>query len=66
MTADEMAAQFRELAAEPPQNPPEALPLVERLREWHQHHPMPPPTGLKADKAFFDDLSGEPPDEEAP
>ncbi len=37
----------------------QAKPLRERMREWRAAHPMPPPTGLKADKAFFDDLSGE-------
>lgn len=28
------------------------------VKFWHDH-PLPPPTGLKADKAFFDWLSGE-------
>ncbi|WP_287849873.1 type II toxin-antitoxin system VapB family antitoxin [Acidiphilium sp.] len=37
----------------------EAKPLRERLREWREANPLPPPTGLKADKAFFDGLSGE-------
>jgi antitoxin VapB len=37
----------------------QAKPLRERMREWRQAHPMPPATGLKADKAFFDDLSGD-------
>ena len=37
----------------------EAKPLRERLREWREANPLPPPTGLKADKAFYDDLSGE-------
>jgi antitoxin VapB len=32
----------------------------QRLERFWQEHPLPPPTGLKADKAFFDDLSGEP------
>jgi antitoxin VapB len=35
-------------------------PLRERMKAWREAHPFPPPTGLKADKAFFDDLSGEP------
>ena len=35
-------------------------PLRERLAAWHEANPLPPPTGLVADKAFFDDLSGEP------
>jgi antitoxin VapB len=33
--------------------------LRERMRAWRQATPFQPPTGLKADKAFFDDLSGE-------
>ncbi|MCW3838385.1 type II toxin-antitoxin system VapB family antitoxin [Sphingomonas canadensis] len=33
--------------------------LLERLDEWRKANPLPPPTGLKADKAFFDDLWGE-------
>lgn len=32
---------------------------VEWLREYRKEHPLPPPTGLKADKAFYDWLSGE-------
>ena len=31
----------------------------ERLEEFYRLHPLPPPTGLKADKAFFDELWGE-------
>jgi antitoxin VapB len=38
----------------------EAIPLRERIAAWRRERPMPPPTGRKADKAFFDDLSGEP------
>lgn len=37
----------------------EAIPLRERIAAWRKEHPMPPLTGQKADKAFFDDLSGE-------
>jgi antitoxin VapB len=37
----------------------EAIPLRKRIEAWRKEHPMPPPTGQKADKAFFDDLSGE-------
>lgn len=33
--------------------------LVERLRAWRKANPLPAPTGLKADKAFYDWLSGE-------
>ena len=38
----------------------QALPLSERLRRLREAHPLPPPTGLEADKAFFDELSGDP------
>lgn len=31
----------------------------EKLKKFWREHPLPPPTGLKADKAFFDDLSGD-------
>ena len=34
-------------------------PLRERLAALRAADPLPPPTGLKADKAFFDWLSGE-------
>ncbi len=37
----------------------EAVPLAARLESFWQDNPMPPPTGMKADKAFFDDLSGD-------
>lgn len=37
-----------------------AIPLRERIAAWRREHPMPPATGQKADKSFFDDLSGEP------
>jgi antitoxin VapB len=37
----------------------EAEPISERLRRFWEENPMPPPTGLPADKAFFDELSGE-------
>jgi antitoxin VapB len=37
----------------------EAIPLRERIAAWRKEHPMPPATHLKADKAFFDELSGE-------
>ncbi|MGK6354907.1 type II toxin-antitoxin system VapB family antitoxin [Sphingomonas sp. DT-207] len=32
---------------------------AEWLREFRQRHPLPPRTGPKADKVFFDWLSGE-------
>jgi antitoxin VapB len=37
----------------------EAIPLRERIAAWRKNHPMPAPTGQKADKAFFDEISGE-------
>jgi antitoxin VapB len=36
-----------------------AIPLRERIAAWRKEHPMPPPTGEQADRAFFDELSGE-------
>ncbi len=33
--------------------------LREWMREYRAKHPLPPPTGHKADKAFYDWLSGE-------
>ena len=36
----------------------EAVPLRERFARRRAAHPLPPPTGEAADKAFFDDLSG--------
>lgn len=36
-----------------------ATPLRERVAELRAHHPLPAPTGKIADKAFFDELSGE-------
>jgi antitoxin VapB len=34
--------------------------LVDRLTELWEANPLPPRTGQLADKAFFDELSGEP------
>jgi antitoxin VapB len=36
------------------------VPLRERLIRLWEANPLPPPTGHEADKAFFDELSGEP------
>lgn len=36
----------------------QAIPLRERLTRFWQENPLPLPTGEVADKAFFDDLSG--------
>jgi antitoxin VapB len=33
--------------------------FVQWLEQYHRDHPLPEPTGLKADKASFDWLSGE-------
>jgi antitoxin VapB len=35
------------------------VPLRERLAAFRAAHPLPPHTGLPADKSFFDGLSGE-------
>src|SRR5882757_4164495 len=37
----------------------EAIPLRDRFAALRQAHKLPPATGNLADKAFFDDLSGE-------
>lgn len=36
-----------------------AIPLRERFTVLRAAHPLPPATGKIADKAFFDDLSGD-------
>jgi antitoxin VapB len=36
------------------------VPLRERLIRFWEANPLPPRTGQDADKAFFDELSGEP------
>lgn len=38
----------------------QATPLRERFAALRRQYPLPPPTGKAADKAFFDELSGEP------
>ena len=38
----------------------EAVPLRERLRPLQDRVMSRPPTGLEADKSFFDELSGNP------
>lgn len=38
---------------------PDGQSTVHWLEEFRRKHPLPPPTGRKADKAFFDWLSGE-------
>jgi antitoxin VapB len=37
----------------------EAIPLRERFAALRRAHPLPPAAGTTADKAFFDDLSGD-------
>jgi antitoxin VapB len=37
----------------------EAIPLRTRLEAFWQEHPLPPMTGKTADKAFYDELSGD-------
>lgn len=51
--------EARQTYAPPPKQRPtfdEAITWLDRYRE---EHPLPPPTGLKADKAFFDEMWGE-------
>lgn len=35
------------------------IPLHQKFAALRALYPLPPPTGLKADKAFYDELSGE-------
>jgi antitoxin VapB len=35
------------------------VPLREKFAAWRTAHPLPPATGEKADKEFFDELSGD-------
>jgi antitoxin VapB len=35
------------------------IPLRDRFAAVRAKHPLPPPTGEKADKAFFDEVTGE-------
>lgn len=51
-------AVYRAVKAELSRLPPKK-PLREQIAELHARHPLPEPTGRKADKAFFDDLSGQ-------
>ncbi len=39
----------------------QATPLEDRFAALREAYPLPPPTGELADKAFFDEMSGEPP-----
>ena len=55
-------ALIRELAAAREaefQRGDKRLTARQRLERFWREHPLPPPTGLKADKAFFDELSGD-------
>lgn len=39
----------------------QTIPLEDRFAALREAYPLPPPTGELADKAFFDEMSGEPP-----
>ena len=39
----------------------QAIPLEDRFAAFRGACPLPPPAGELADKAFFDEMSGEPP-----
>ena len=39
--------------------PAPAVPLRERIEAWRKAHPLGRPTGLVADKAFYDSLNDE-------
>lgn len=41
------------------ENEPKPLSVLEKLEKFWAEHPLPEPTGEVADKAFFDDLSGD-------
>lgn len=36
-----------------------AMKARDRLEKFWREHPLPPPTGFVADKAFYDELSGD-------
>lgn len=42
-----------------PPEPTDRRPMRERMLDYWKRHPLPPETGLKPDKAFFDALSGD-------
>jgi antitoxin VapB len=48
---DAVKADLQRIAPEPT--------LAEKLRQFRAEHPLPPRTGQIADKAFFDELSGD-------
>lgn len=41
------------------EQPLKRKPMAEWIREYREKHPLPPPTGFKADKAFYDSLNDE-------
>jgi antitoxin VapB len=49
------AAVQAELQRDPPQ-----FNVMQKLEKLWAENPLPPPTGRVSDKAFFDDLSGDP------
>lgn len=52
---DSLRRRKAELAKDQPKED-----FVEWIKRHRRENPLPPPTGLKADKAFFDELWGEP------
>ena len=36
--------------------------MLAKLDAWRAAHPLPPPTGRRSDKAFFDEMWGEDPE----
>lgn len=59
-TAAVKLALRNELEREPAGRPPRKRPARDIVEQFWRERPLPPLTGLKADKAFFDDLSGDP------
>lgn len=50
---DALLRRRRELQVE------RALSITEQLEQWRRDHPLGEPTGLEADKAFYDSLNDE-------
>ena len=55
-TAAVKDALRKELDALRPRKQRDAKDLLARMDRYRQDHPLPPPTGRKADKAFFDEM----------
>lgn len=60
-TAAVKMALRRELERDAPKSAASPSPSAREITEqfWRERGGLPPPTGLKADKAFYDELSGE-------